>query len=366
MAKIKDVFTKEEKKIHELEGELFFYKKKYNQTLHLETSMDKIVNTIKDIIIPFPVPKAPKKIKPLETTTSEHAVLNFSDMHIGEIVKKEETKYNDYNFRIFCQRWSFLVDTIIDLLVNKLKGYHFEKLWINILGDCVCGIIHDELTTHSDLNILQQAMWAPYVVAQGIADLRKNLPVETINITGVIGNHGRTEQKKYFKESWVSWDYVFYQTLGTLLSNDKTIICNFPKSFFELVNINNQNCLLLHGSDIRSWLGIPFYGIQRTAAEFSEMLASENLFFEYLILAHFHNAAWLQKIKGSTMINGSFIGPTEYSIGKLRKATPPSQLLFGMHSKKRKTWEYNIDLSFMQRDYPVKYTVNLDKDIFRQ
>lgn len=364
MPKIKDVFTAEEKRIHQLEEELKYYKEIHSKVLHAETLTDKIIGVIKSEIKSFK-PVVIPTIKPVKDVEVEDAVLNLSDFHIGEVVKKEEVKFNEYNFEIFCQRWTYLIDKVIDILTNKLRGYRFKRLWINMLGDIVSGIIHEELVSHADLNILQQSIWAPYVVAQGIQALRKNLPVEEIKINGLFGTHGRLIQKKYYKERYVSWDYVFYQTLGLLLKNEKTISCNFPRSFFDLVNINGHNCLLLHGDDIKFWMNIPYYGLDRAAAEFGELLSSEKQFFEFMIIGHVHSHANIQRIQGAKIIIPSFIGPNEYSLAK-RKASAPGQLLFGMHEKKAKSWEFLIALNYMPTNYPIKYKVEKDKDIFSQ
>jgi len=93
-----------------------------------------------------------------------------------------------------------------------------------------------------------------------------------------------------------------------------------------------------------SWNSIPFYGIQRAMGRLTELLASKQRYFEYVLLAHFHNTGVLQTNAGKIMISGSMIGGNEYSLNKMYMANKPEQTFFGVHKEHGVTWRYDIKL----------------------
>ena len=163
---------------------------------------------------------------------------------------------------------------------------------------------------------------------------------------GVVGNHGeiRRNGKKVFKRKYINWDYIFYKNLEFMCQKDKSIKFIIPKSFFYIDEIFNYKFLLLHGDNIRMYLQIPFYGIQRTITRFNELLASQGKFLNYVCLGHFHNTGMLQTMSGEILLNGSVIAGTEFSLGALTLTNKPFQLFFGVHKNKGITFRYNLKL----------------------
>jgi len=97
--------------------------------------------------------------------------------------------------------------------------------------------------------------------------------------------------------------------------------------------------LLMHGHQVRAWMGIPFYGLQRFKGRRAEqdleaaLKAAEDAVkpfrpFREIILGHWHVPAWLQ----GCIVNGSLAGATELDNNAGRYA-PPSQTSFLWHPK---------------------------------
>ena len=103
--------------------------------------------------------------------------------------------------------------------------------------------------------------------------------------------------------------------------------------------------LLSHGSEVKSYQRIPFYGLERAHGRYMALLGK---FINYLHVGHHHNLADIDLMFGKTIINGSFKGTTEYSVNKLQKGNQPKQLFFGLNEKKQ-TWKHDIELA----DIPV-------------
>jgi len=320
--------------------------RKYKTVIKEEVLQENILNVVREhvqTLKPVPVPKK-LNCKDLAEKSVETAVLLVSDTHIGEIVSAEETGgISQYDFSVFQYRMQYLAEVVVDILKNKLTGYKIDELVIAMLGDIVSGIIHDELVESAEDTVIEWVTGGAIVFAQFLQELAQEY--SSIVCPCVIGNHGRMSQKIRFKKRYVNWDYVFYQMLSMMLVNQPNIKFIIPKSFYYLHQIEGHNFLFLHGDNIRSWQGIPWYGIQRANDRLAELLNSKEKIIDYIAMGHFHNLGVLDRVHGGQLIlNGSFIGANEYSIGSMFRSNQPKQYLFGVHSRKGKTFSYDINL----------------------
>lgn len=284
---------------------------------------------------------------PEEGVSKETAVLCLGDFHLGEIVDKEVVcDFGEYNFEIFTQRLKFLAESIKSITIKKLRGYQIKKLLIFGLGDMVSGRIHDELIENAE-DIIFQVLNGAYVTAQFILELAQMFP--EVEVVGVLGNHGRLTKRRYYKRRYLNWDFVFYQFLSLFLAGNEQVKCSFPKSFFIVKKIYGWNFLIMHGDTIRSWMGIPWYGIERAMHKLGDLLQSKGVNIQYKVIGHFHNTGELDKVPGEIIINGSVIGGTEYSLMALSAFERPTQLLFGVHEEIGTTWRYPLRLDLVER-----------------
>ena len=291
----------------------------------------------------------------------ETAVLLLSDFHLGEtVVKKEVYGLGEYNIDIFAKRLKFLANSIKNITIKKLRGYEINKLCIFMLGDMISGMIHDELIENGE-DVIFQILNGAYITAQFILEM--STLFKKIDIDGVVGNHGRLHKKPRFKKRYTNWDFVFYQFLSTFLANNERIKCTFPKSFFTIKKIYDWNFLLLHGDNIRGWAGIPWYGIERAMWRLGDLLQGQsNIVLHYKVFGHFHHTGELDRTPGELLINGSLIGGTEYSLGRLFEFDRPTQLFLGVHADKGLTWRYPMRADFPEVNKVIPYKYNTDLD----
>lgn len=317
---------------------------------------DRIVLAAKTVLEALPPVKVPKK-RPTTATrhTNESAVLLASCWHIGETVKLEQMGgLNEYNFDIFCRRYEHLIDTVSGFTQKNLVGYNFDELWFIHLGDAVSGIIHKELETSNCLNIVEQATLGAIVVAQGLRELAGVFP--RIHFVGLPGNHGRVEQKYYFKDkAQVSWDHVFYNYLALLLQDQSNIKFHLPFSFWAGFQVRGWNFHASHGDTTRGGT-IPLNAMGRDTTRWIPRAAASGTFYHYYLRSHFHTGGRIQTDIGENIMNGSLIGAGEYSIAG-PGSSEPSQTLFGVHEKHGKSWE--LPIKFKQ--IPIKTRYRFDK-----
>ena len=299
---------------------------------------DRLIEVVKDSIVALPAVKVMEE-RVLEKKVPEETVVGLiSDLHIGEKVSKEETRgLGGYNFDIFKKRFNFYIDKIIDFSQNKLQGYVFKKCNLVCLGDMVSGTIHEELLEMRDLSILDQAFLGARVIGEGIRRVASIFP--SVEVDCVFGAHGRLFTKKRYKERYVNWDEVLFRVLELLLKEQKNVKFVIPRSFFEVIDIEGWKFLIYHGDDIKSWMSLPYYGIERDVARFRDLLYKSGEKFDYVLIGHFHEMAELGQV---VVVNGTMKGADEFGMGKLRKAGRASQKIFGVHKKHGKTWSFDI------------------------
>lgn len=354
-----------ERRLSQCTTELQDLRKKYKELLKEGNLQDKILDFNANAINSLPAVTTPPLVVPKTTKpTVESVVLVGSCWHIGEVINRDAMGgLNEYNFDVFCRRLGFLVDRTIKFTQKNMSAHIFDELHIFLTGDMVSGIIHDELRETNELNIVEQAHLGSLVAAMAIQELARAFP--RVIVTCVVGNHGRVTHQKYFKnKQQVNWDYVFYNNLAVLLKNQKNVSFNIPLSFWAGVEVKGHKFLVMHGDLVRSWGGIPFYGLNREVAKWVQIKAAEKDFFHYFVGSHFHTHAELQTPSGQNILNGSLKGGDEYAIG-LGLYGDPVQLLFGVHQAYGKTWDLVVKTQYGD-DSPNRYLVKRDLPIAKQ
>lgn len=330
--------------IVDLKDNLKDVKNRYNRVLRNENNLTRILGRITEVTSAIaPVkPAAPMKVRRGDKTV-ESAVLVGSCWHIGEKIDRQAMgDLNEYNFEIFKARLQYMIEHAINFTLGNMSSHAFEEIHLILTGDMVSGIIHEELVESNELHIVDQTLYGAHIAAQAIQDLARVFP--RVVVTGVVGNHGRTQHAKEFKNKGSkSWDYVFYNALAMLLQGQKNVQFVIPKSYWGILDIQGHLCQVQHGDTIKSWGGIPFYGLNRETSKWVEIHATRKEFVEYYITSHFHTKAILQSGIGERIMNGSLKGGDEYAIG-LGLFGDPIQLLFGMHKQYGKTWELSLNM----------------------
>ena len=322
-----------------LEKELNRAQVKLHKSDTSEGWTQKIVDAIRerdDYIKPLSVIK-PKIVK----GDAETMNLLLSDLHAGEQVDLEEMGgLNEYNLNIMKRRLERIKHTVIRILTILSSAYSFEQLKVYGLGDWISGIIHEELVETSDGNVIDWLFETSEAVAGLILTLSARFPKTTF--VGVVGNHGRMQKQIRYKQRYVNWDYVCYDRLKLLCSRDEKVDFVLPKSFFHVDRTYNKSILVIHGDNINSWAGIPWYGIQRQITKLKELMAKRRQFIDYTFMGHFHNTGMLEQTNGEIILNGSLIGANEFSAGAMFQGADPHQWIFGMHPRKGITFRYSL------------------------
>ncbi len=312
------------------------------------TLIEELERIVKQSVLPLPCPTdLPKKVKISDKDLAlETMVLNIGDIHGGEIVKPERVKYlNEYNSLICQQRFGHYIHQHLKIK-DKMEaggGWYFENLVVNLLGDMVSGTIH-EIERHSDHTIIKTCMGIASMIAEGIAHLARHYP--EIHIMGVVGNHGRLpdQRKKAYKDPERNWDYLIYLAVAQYLRDVPNVKCFFPSSYSIQLQIRGWRFQLSHGDDIKSWGGLPAYGLDRSARNQNAAEAMRGEHIDYFIHGHFHQKIEIDVGGADLIVNGDFKGTDEWILGALGKAGCPRQTFFAVHEEHGITHKWDIKL----------------------
>jgi len=294
-------------------------------------------------------------------------LLLLSDWHILEIVEPEEIGYvNKFDLNVATRR----VEKIFEKVVKIKKLYEcndgIRKINVWLGGDMVSGIIHDELIKNVDLTITEQIGLAAYLIAALLIELSKVF--NEVNVFTVVGNHGRITKKKEYKKRFNSFDYITYQIAALLTQKYENIKWEITKSPFIFKDILGFRFCFSHGDEIKSWSGIPFYGLRRDFGNkqninFFPNVKQPNIPMTYYVVGHFHVPAMLYDGTGFIIMNGTLKGVDEYSYSK-GWLTRPSQKLLVINEKYgiEATYDLWLDDEDFMKMKPLRYRIDIPNE----
>jgi len=291
------------------------------------------------------LPVTTKRPPPSSDADVEEDILAlFSDQHADQIVKAERVLgFEEYGWPQFCRRFERWVDTLISWSQNHLAGHSFPRLWIAALGDAVEGDQHGASKHTTWGNTMKAALSVGDVLAQGIADLSEYFP--EIIVVGVPGNHPRWSKKIDWRGAHESFDYLTLVQAATRLQgyiDEGRVTIHAPDAYQAVVNIRGYNFLLSHGHEVKSWNGIPFYGLERKNRRIQTLFSQKDVQLHYHCIGHFHQAASMATPAGELFINGAWPRTSEFAFDALAAANNPMQMLFGVHEERGVTWRLPV------------------------
>lgn len=305
-----------------------------------------IVETLKMLVPKMPKIEKVPEIEPPGKKKLEHANLLLSDHHAGEVVIYDEMqKFNQYDFDVFADRMYYLTNKTIKLTEMFRQNFYIPRLNLYLLGDMVSGDIHWELAKTNTAPMMTVVLQCALVYAQSILMYLKHFP--EIWMIGIVGNHGRTTQKKEYKHTvFNNYDWLLYQILSLLLIDyikDERIKFVIPPSTGYVVTHLGWKILCSHGDNIQMYYRTPYYGIENDSARDQKIRRKLRIDqWDFRVMGHFHQPSDLRK---EVLMNGSLIGPNEYSLNKLKAAEPPCQKFFGLNEKYGISWQYDLNVS---------------------
>lgn len=255
-------------------------------------------------------------------------ILAFSDLHFGEIVFKEQVNnMNEYNTEIAKKR-------VYKLFIKNLKTVKYtgaDIFYLFMLGDLLTGIIWEELKENSEKPITVLLLDLYKFLISLIDEYKSNF--DKVIIAGVVGNHGRLEKQKKFKNKGVeSFEYILYKMIEEYYRKEDNIEVITTESPSNIISVDEMKWYIAHGDGFRggnNFLGLPAQTASRDLQKEMNMYFKTDQSFDAVIIGHFHNAGVVHSIFNKPLIfNPSIIGATEHSLNEYHNSFYPSQYSF--------------------------------------
>lgn len=297
-----------------------------------------IANSASEFKLEVPKWQTVKKAKKIHRATP---MLFLSDLHLDEVVQPEEVEFiNAYNREIAKARYERVINKTVDVLKTYVSGLEFDGMVVAFGGDIMTGDIHEELARTNEGTIMESIVyWVPEL-ASGLAYLADELQIP-LWIPCVRGNHDRYSKKKPAKkQSQESFSWIIYHWLADHFRARDDIEFAISTAADLAFPVYDTNFVLTHGDQFRGGSGIAgiYSPIMKGQARKQQRNASIGRPFDYMIMGHFHQLIWGQKI----IVNGSLKGYDEYAYDSNFEYEDPRQALWIVTPEKGMTMQMPI------------------------
>lgn len=290
-------------------------------------------------------PEPPPWVAPRETEIGSKTpglpMTLWSDWHAEEVVDSAAMGgLNVYNPDVFRDRVTRLVAGIEDILLNHAGRGHWPGIHVALNGDLVTGEIHQELSVTNALTPPLALLLVQNEIVRAI-----NRLVEVFGrvwVTCCPGNHGRGTMKPWAKQDVKrSWEYYIYLQLEAYYADRQRDLAEVDKPVTFLVSntgdlaysVYGRRFAQTHGDRMGVKGGDGIIGaigpIMRGAVKFYRSEAHTLGHYDTLLLGHWHQYLPMSQLT----VNGSLIGPTEYSKMMRFPYEPPQQALWVTHPR---------------------------------
>ena len=286
-------------------------------------------------IMPFKVGKP--------TRDEEDIVIVTTDQHAGRVTPT-------YNSQIYKERMDSLLDSAMDI-INLHRP--IRKAHVFDLGDGVQGENPYQGSKIGDVEMpaLDQVFELAVPTLSGfLVSLAQG--VEEVEYDGVPGNHGHYEKTA---PDGSNWDVFKMRALQLALQNQGGIVVNPSDNWEQVVYIRGFGFMLFHG-DMRgsNVNGLPLVGLRNRLSNHFIRHAERKTPIRYAYCGHWHTGGQAMIAEaGDVTLCPPLMTGDEWAQKQIGVSSRPIQLIFGVHPKYGRTWEYKIytDKSFLPEPY---------------
>lgn len=325
-----------------------------------------MADVLTEKIVPVnPLPRVRRPAGKKGKTIEEHVVMHISDMHADQVVRPEECGgLEEYNFPIACARAERYVDTVLQWTQETLAPqFRFPVLTVLAYGDFTSGEIHGHAARSYYRNQFKNCLAIGQLQALMFRDLAPHF--DQVNVVYVPGNHGRRTPKKDYHGAHDNFDYLVAETARMHCRKLQNIQFLIPNAFSVNLDINGVGFNVSHGDDVRSNLGVPFYGMVRRQKGLIALGAMQGgPRTRYFCMGHHHTASSLGDIDGELIVNGAWLGTDSFAYNAFSGYREPSQWLHGVNQKYGITWRLNVKLKHKaEKKGPRRYLIDGGRDV---
>ncbi len=275
--------------ITELRTNLASYRREHGR---LEVFFEQVIEAIE------PIKELPPIAFESRGGTPVMPCLHLTDLHIGATQEPNEIEgFNSYSPEIAERRLNDLAARWLKWTDYQRKAYTINDAAIIITGDMISGDIHDELRITnaypSPVQVAEAARMVSSLIAQ-IAPYFHSVAVHFVSED----NHARLTKKPQAKEAGLnSLNYLVGKMIEANIRGISNVKMNIYPMLEKVINVNGRLYLICHGHNVRGWMGVPWYGVERKVGKeaqsrlhliMQDVERAKEIGFHKYVFGHFH------------------------------------------------------------------------------
>jgi len=291
--------------------------------------------------------KTNKKGSPVE------AVMQISDAHMGAVQLMEEIEgCNNFSPEICRNRQIDYVRRFIRWVELHRNVYVIPEVSILVTGDLLSGDIHQELQVTNAFPVPVQCVKAGEVLSEQVALIAPYFKKVKVHFI-VADNHSRLTKKPQSKEEgYNSYNYIVGKLAELHLAKHPNVQFNIYPMFEKVVQVSERQYLIAHGHNIRGWMGIPWYSVERHVGKeamnrmeiiMNEQSRMKEIGFHKYIFGHYHTPFDHPHYSCCGSVSG-----TDAYDHKSGRHAEPSQSSWLVHPKHGEFNRINFNLKYVQ------------------
>ena len=193
----------------------------------------------------------------------------------------------------------------------------------------VSGDIHEELKITNEFPLPVQTEKAGNLLGEVLLILASQF--KKVYVWEVSAdNHGRLNKKPQYKQRALNnMSYLVHAIANAKVAHCKNVIIKATDGIKLVADVMGSKFLIEHGNDTKCYMGIPYYGIERSTGREARRRMNTDKTFNYRSIGHWHVPA---VIGNQIFVNGCLTGTTEFDHALGRCAAPSQCAMFvGSH-----------------------------------
>ncbi len=341
------------------------YKRQLKAAAKTQGLFGALVEEMDHRIKPMRALPSARPVKAQSGMINEHLVMHLSDGHHDQIVTPSDTGgLETYDFPISMCRAERYIDTILKWTQQTLAPqFQFPTLTVLAYGDHTSGEIHGHTSRSYFRNAFKNSLAIGQLHSLMFRDLAPYF--EQVNIIYVPGNHGRRSIKKDYHGAHDNFDYLIAKTAEMYCADLPNVDFTIPNSYSINLDIGGVGFCIFHGDDIRSSMGIPWYGLEKRKHRVTALnTVQKGTPIRFHCCGHFHRPGSTTELNGEMMINGAWVATDAYAFNALVGYTEPSQLIHGVNQEYGITWRLPVKLRCpYESKGPRRYKIDMMEDV---
>ena len=274
------------------------------------------------------------------------ACMQTTDSHMGAVQNADEIEGLNQFDPTICRRrnMGFAVSAL--KYVDALRSaYTINTLHWFFTGDLISGDIHQELLTTNAFPSPVQVVQAAMIGARQVAQTAPHYERVVIHFIAA-DNHARLTKKPQAAEAGInSLNYLVGTLMQEYLRKHTNVEFNLYPVTEKVVRVENYNYLVMHGHTVKSWMGVPYYGLERKVGKESTvrlaaimreqnemvMKRAREIGFNKMMHGHYH-----VKFNGEMMRCAASVQGTtalDHNAGRFAEPSQPCWLVHPEHGE---------------------------------